>query len=125
MKAVITPSPLKGFVDAPASKSAAHRALICAALADKPTKIICSTTSVDIQATAQCLRELGATITATDYGMEVEPIEKNEKECLEEWFEKISFAEKGKDITKAMPLRTVSFSFKMMQANTTLIMGHR
>ncbi|MBQ8026491.1 MAG: 3-phosphoshikimate 1-carboxyvinyltransferase, partial [Clostridia bacterium] len=56
MKAVITPAPLKGSVSAPASKSMAHRALICAALADKPTKISCSTTSVDIEATAQCLR---------------------------------------------------------------------
>lgn len=98
MKAVITPSPLKGFVDAPASKSAAHRALICAALADKPTKIICSTTSVDIQATAQCLRELGATITATDYGMEVEPIEKNEKES------KLNCKESGSTLRFMLPV---------------------
>ncbi len=74
MKAVITPSPISGCIDAPASKSAAHRALICAALAEKPTKIVCSTTSVDIEATAQCLRELGATITKTEYGFFVEPI---------------------------------------------------
>lgn len=74
MKAVITPSPISGCIDAPASKSAAHRALICAALADKPTKIVCSTTSVDIEATAQCLRELGATVTKTEYGFFVEPI---------------------------------------------------
>ncbi len=74
MKAVITPSPLIGIVDAPASKSAAHRALICASLADKPTKVRCSTTSVDIEATAQCLRELGAKITKTEYGFLVEPI---------------------------------------------------
>ncbi len=74
MKAVITPSPLSGCIDAPASKSAAHRALICATLAHKPTKIVCSTTSADIEATAQCLRELGATITKTEYGFFVEPI---------------------------------------------------
>ncbi len=74
MKAVIFPSNLSGNVDAPASKSAAHRALICAALADKPTKIICSTTSVDIEATAQCLRDLGATITKTEYGFWVVPV---------------------------------------------------
>lgn len=74
MKAVIFPSPLSGCIDAPASKSAAHRALICAALADKPTKISCSTTSVDIEATAQCLRELGTLITKTEYGFYVEPI---------------------------------------------------
>ncbi len=74
MKAVITPSPLIGTVDAPASKSVAHRALICAAFADKSTKIRCSTTSVDIEATAQCLRELGAKIIKTEYGFSVEPI---------------------------------------------------
>lgn len=74
MKAVITPSPISGIIDAPASKSAAHRALICAALADKSTKIVCSTTSVDIEATAQCLRELGATVTKTEYGFFVEPV---------------------------------------------------
>lgn len=74
MKAVIKPSPLIGNVTAPASKSAAHRALICAALADKPTSIVCRTTSVDIEATAQCLRELGATIDKTADGFFVEPI---------------------------------------------------
>lgn len=83
MKAVISPSPLNGSIDAPASKSAAHRALICAALADKPTKINCSTTSVDIEATAQCLRELGATITKTEYGFFIEPItDSNENAVL-------------------------------------------
>ena len=98
MKAVITPSPLKGSVDAPASKSSAHRALICAALADKPTKIICSTTSVDIQATAQCLRELGATILDTDYGMYVKPIDKNEKES------KLNCRESGSTLRFMLPV---------------------
>lgn len=83
MKAVITPSHLNGQIDAPASKSVAHRALICAALADKPTRIKCSTTSVDIEATAQCLRELGASISKTEYGFYVKPIkEGNEKAVL-------------------------------------------
>ena len=74
MKAIIQPSPLCGEVNAPASKSVAHRALICAALSDKPTEVICSTTSADIEATADCLRQLGAKITKTDTGYFVEPI---------------------------------------------------
>lgn len=74
MKAIITPSALCGEVKAPASKSVAHRALICAALSDKATKIDCSTTSADIEATADCLRQLGAKITKTDTGFMVEPI---------------------------------------------------
>jgi len=82
MKAVITPSPLFGNIDAPASKSVAHRALICAAFADKPTKVKCSTTSVDIEATAQCLRELGAKIQKTEYGFSVEPIEETPEKVM-------------------------------------------
>ena len=74
MKAIIQPSPLCGEVKAPASKSVAHRALICAALSDKSTQVECSTTSADIEATADCLRQLGAKITKTDTGFLVEPI---------------------------------------------------
>ncbi len=74
MKAIIQPSPLCGEVSAPASKSLAHRALICAALSERATEIECSTTSADIEATADCLRQLGATITKTDKGFWVEPI---------------------------------------------------
>ena len=74
MKAIIQPSPLNGEVKAPASKSVAHRALICAALSDKPTDINCSTTSADIDATANCLRQLGANIIKTETGFWVEPI---------------------------------------------------
>ncbi len=74
MKAIISPSRLCGEVAAPASKSMAHRALICAALAYKPTDIACSTSSVDIEATAQCLRELGAKIQKTESGFFVKPI---------------------------------------------------
>lgn len=83
MKAIIQPSPLCGEVAAPASKSMAHRALICAAFADKPTDILCSTTSVDIDATAECLRQLGAHITRTENGFFVNPIAKpNENAVL-------------------------------------------
>lgn len=74
MKAIIQPSPLCGEVKAPASKSVAHRALICAALSDRATEIDCSTTSADIEATADCLRQLGAKIAKTDTGFFVEPI---------------------------------------------------
>ena len=59
MKAVITPAQLQGSVNAISSKSQAHRMLICAALADAPSKIICRDLSRDIEATAECLRALG------------------------------------------------------------------
>lgn len=51
----ISPSPIGGTIPAIASKSMAHRLLICAALADEPTDVICPTTSKDIEATRACL----------------------------------------------------------------------
>ena len=61
----IFPGPLAGSIEAVASKSEAHRLLICAALADGVTDIDCNTTSQDIDATAACMRALGARVTRT------------------------------------------------------------
>ena len=62
MLARITPSPLKGTVPAIASKSMAHRLIICAALANGETHVTCNTTCADIEATVRCLTALGARI---------------------------------------------------------------
>jgi len=51
-----------GRVRAIASKSEAHRLLICAALADNETTITCPERSEDIDATTRCLEALGAVI---------------------------------------------------------------
>ena len=51
----ITPSKLSGTIPAIPSKSAAHRLLICAALAAEETEIACHGTSKDIEATRACL----------------------------------------------------------------------
>ena len=51
----ITPSPITGTVPAIASKSMAHRLMICAALADTETQVVCQSTSKDIEATRSCL----------------------------------------------------------------------
>jgi len=74
VKATIYPSVLSGEIEAIASKSQAHRLLICAALADAPTRIRCSTLSADIEATAACLRALGADIAYRDGVFTVDPI---------------------------------------------------
>lgn len=63
MKITITPQKLRGSIPAIPSKSAAHRLLICAALADKETVIRCDKTSQDIDSTVNCLRAMGAKIT--------------------------------------------------------------
>lgn len=60
MNITITPSDLCGSVPAIPSKSVAHRALICAALADKPTELQNLFSSKDILATQTCLAALGA-----------------------------------------------------------------
>lgn len=74
MLARIAPTPLAGAVGSIASKSMAHRILIAAALADRPTHILCNTTCADIEATARCLEALGAGVRAVADGFEVEPI---------------------------------------------------
>ena len=68
-----TPAP-RGTLRAFPSKSEAHRALICAALANAPTTIICPDTNDDIDATAECLCALGAQIERTALGFCVTPI---------------------------------------------------
>ena len=74
MNVLITPGRLCGAVRVPASKSAAHRLLICAALADGPTRISISSTNRDIEATADCLRALGASIQVAGNALAVSPV---------------------------------------------------
>ncbi len=62
MNAVVSPGARTGLVRVPASKSRAHRLLICAALSAKPCTVVCGTLSEDILATIRCLRALGAGI---------------------------------------------------------------
>lgn len=68
---------ISGEVRAIPSKSDVHRALICAALADKKSRVNFSATSEDINATVSCLNSLGAKITVDGGGADVIPIGKN------------------------------------------------
>ncbi len=74
MDIYVEPKQLKGSIAAIPSKSVAHRALICAALANRPTKLLCPTTSVDIDTTISCLETLGVRIERCSGGMLVHPI---------------------------------------------------
>ncbi len=74
MNVKISPAPLKGTVAAIASKSDAHRLLLCAALANRETEITLSSTSRDIEATASCLAALGAKFERTGKGLLVTPV---------------------------------------------------
>lgn len=87
MDITIFPKKLSGTVAAIPSKSQAHRLLICAAFADRPTSLLCPDTSRDIEATADCLRALGSDICRTDSGYTVTPTvyvpKKAELNCCE------------------------------------------
>ena len=74
MNITIDPGPRTGRVRAPASKSQAHRLLICAALGTRPVRLTLDGGSKDIDATAACLRALGAEIEAQDGALTVRPI---------------------------------------------------
>lgn len=74
MDITITPKKLSGTIRAIPSKSQAHRLLICAAFANSTTKLYCPQTNEDIEATADCLRRLGAGITYDNQCYIVNPI---------------------------------------------------
>lgn len=78
MNIVLHPGPRSGLVKIPASKSQAHRLLICAALGEDEALIKCDGLSADIRATVHCLNALGADIrpTADEGALSVGPISK-------------------------------------------------
>lgn len=62
MRVIINKCKARGIVQAPASKSCAHRLFICAGLADGESCIDGISQNEDICATADCLRAMGAQI---------------------------------------------------------------
>lgn len=71
----LTPSAISGKIKAIPSKSDAHRLLIAAALADRPTLLTMSGGSEDISATIGCLEALGAKIERQTGGVLVTPVQ--------------------------------------------------
>lgn len=75
MSMTLAPGERTGCVRIPASKSQAHRLLICAALGAGETTVECDGVSADIEATARCLSALGAHMEAAGAGrFKVSPI---------------------------------------------------
>lgn len=74
MDIAITWNGVFGVASAIASKSDAHRALIAAALSDKPTRFNLGLSSLDIEATISCLVSLGAKVIREESTLMVEPI---------------------------------------------------
>ena len=73
-KIIITPAKLHGRAAAPPSKSHTHRLLAAAALSDAPCRVENAGTSADIEATAACLRALGAEVRREGNDLLVTPI---------------------------------------------------
>lgn len=76
MQVKINPIIPNGEISAIASKSDAHRAIICASLADNQTNIHISHTSKDIEATLNCIKTLGAEFSKKDNVFEITPVNK-------------------------------------------------
>ena len=74
MNIKIGQSILKGNIKVISSKSDAHRLLIGAALADKPTKIFLEGWSNDIEATKNCLEILGCKVIRDNDGIQITPL---------------------------------------------------
>ena len=70
----IRPAYLHGTITAPPSKSHAHRLLVAGALSGEPCRIENAGTSKDIEATADCLRKLGASVQREGGDLLVSPI---------------------------------------------------
>lgn len=83
----ISPSVLSGHVEIPASKSCAHRAIICAALAEGVSRLTGVSMSEDIRATIDAMTALGASFRENGTSVEVTGIreipERAEIDCCE------------------------------------------
>ena len=86
MEKLILPGTLRGSVTLPPSKSEVHRALICAALCEGETTVLCRSPADDIAATAGGLRALGAAVDYRDekyYVNKILPAERAVMDCGE------------------------------------------
>lgn len=113
MKLSISPSRPQGQISAIASKSAAHRLLICAAFADRETRIRCDEINEDICATVRCLSALGAVIVREAPYYRVSPVRTLQKNAL------LDCGESGSTMRFLVPLAC------MLGADASFLMAGR
>ena len=106
MNITIKPSVASGEINAPPSKSCAHRLLICAALANGKSVIENIGTNDDIVATISCLKELGAKIEIEGNKAVVYGIENNYKKETVNLF----CNESGSTLRFLIPLSLIFFN---------------
>lgn len=63
MDIVARPCKISGTINAVSSKSEAHRIFLCAALSENPSEISLNDTSLDIDASLECIKAMGAEVT--------------------------------------------------------------
>ncbi len=113
MKLLLSPSAVGGRIPAIASKSVAHRLLLCAAFADSETRIRCDEINEDIAATVRCLSALGATIVRKEKEYLVTPIQDLQKSTL------LDCGESGSTLRFLVPVTC------MLGANASFLMSGR
>ena len=74
MNKTILPGARTGEVHIPASKSQAHRMLLCAAMGENEVTLRCRGLSKDILATVACLKVLGASVDAEGEVLHLRPV---------------------------------------------------
>lgn len=110
MQVTVFPSVATGKISAIASKSVAHRLLICASFTNKPSTIRCEQINDDIIATVKCLSALGAKITRNDVFYKVTPIKNINKNAI------LNCNESGSTLRFLLPICAAldgNFTFKM------------
>lgn len=98
MNVRILPANLRGEVFAPPSKSVAHRALICAALANESSTVFPVDWSKDMEATIGALKTLGASIVRNDKEVTITGIGKAPKQA------KVDCIESGSTLRFLIPI---------------------
>ena len=79
MDVKITPSKLKGKIEAVSSKSDAHRVLIASALCDTPADVYLNNISEDIEATLRCIKAFGGEYELYDGFVRIFPFKEVKK----------------------------------------------
>ncbi|MBR7159382.1 MAG: 3-phosphoshikimate 1-carboxyvinyltransferase [Alphaproteobacteria bacterium] len=98
MDITLSPAILKGSLEMPASKSEAHRALICSALTGAGGKVKCANPADDIMVTAECLSRLGADTIYDDGYFTVKPWHRPDN------FPKLNCKESGSSLRFLIPV---------------------
>ncbi len=112
MKVSINPSSLHGTVTAPPSKSAGHRSIICAALANSPVTIFNCGESDDMTATINSIKGLGATVERSGSTLYITPAKRNTENAVIDCNESGSTARFMIPVAAALGVKNVTFTGK-------------